>query len=224
MQLLLISSSVVYGYGFLDHPEPEIRRFLDERRRVAFIPFALADHDAYTEKVSDRLGQMGLDVTQVHDANDLKHAEAIFVGGGNTFRLLKTLYERDMLDAIRERVRDGIPYIGSSAGTVIATPTIRTTNDMPIVFPPSFDALSFVEFQINPHYLDADPDSKHKGETREERLREFLEENSAMVIGLREGSMLWVEDGTAILLGTKTARVFRRGDEPVEIEAGSTIA
>jgi len=224
MQLLLISSSVVYGYGFLDHPEPEIRRFLDERRRVAFIPFALADHDAYTEKVSDRLGQMGLDVTQVHDANDLKHAEAIFVGGGNTFRLLKTLYERDMLDAIRERVRDGIPYIGSSAGTVIATPTIRTTNDMPIVFPPSFDALSFVEFQINPHYLDADPGSRHMGETREDRIREFLEENDVAVVGLREGSWLRVEGAGGQIGGAAAARVFRRGRAPEELATGASLA
>jgi dipeptidase E len=216
MRLLLISSSTVHGYGFLDHPEPEIRSFLGDRRRVAFVPFAAHDHAAYTDKVRERLAGMGFDVVSLED---LDRAEAIFVGGGNTFRLLKTLYDRDLLDVIRTRVRGGLPYIGSSAGTVIAAPTMRTTNDMPIVYPPSFDAFGFVPFQINPHYLDADPLSTHKGETREDRIREFHEENETVVVGLREGSVLRVEDGVN-LLGEKTARIFRRGFDPVEAEPG----
>ena len=216
MQLLLISSSVVHGYGFLDHSEPDIRRILEGRRSVAFVPFAQHDHDAYTTRVRQRFGAMGFEVTQVHGKNDLASADAIFVGGGNTFRLLDHLYALDLLDAIRARVKDGIPYIGSSAGTNVAAPTIKTTNDMPIVFPPSFDALGFVPFQINPHYLDPDPGSTHKGETREERLREYLEENDVPVVGLREGSALWGSDGEITLLGGKTARFFRRGEEPEE--------
>ena len=217
MRLLLISSSTVHGYGFLDQPEPEIRAFLGGGKRVAFVPFAAHDHAAYTAKVRERLGRMSLEVVGVED---LDRADAIFVGGGNTFRLLKTLYDRQLLDGIRDRVRQGLPYIGSSAGTVIAAPTMRTTNDMPIVYPPSFDSLGLVSFQINPHYLDADPTSTHKGETREDRIREFHEENAAAVVGLREGSCLRVEDGVITLLGEKTARVFRRGREAVEIEPG----
>ncbi len=217
MRLLLISSSTVHGFGFLDHPEPEIRAFLGDLKRVAFVPFAAHDHAAYMAKVRERLGRMSLEVVSVEE---LDRADAVFVGGGNTFRLLKTLYDHKLLDVIRDRVRGGLPYIGSSAGTVIAAPTMRTTNDMPIVFPPSFDSLGLVPFQINPHYLDADPHSTHKGETREDRIREFHEENAAPVVGLREGSILRVDDGVTTLLGEKTARVFRRGREAVEVGAG----
>jgi dipeptidase E len=217
MRLLLISSSTVHGFGYLDHPEPEMRAFLGERRRVAFVPFALHDHGSYTAKVRERLGKMDLDVVPI---DEIDNADAIFVGGGNTFRLLKTLYERDLLTPIRDRVRADLPYLGSSAGTVITAPTMRTTNDMPIVQPPSFDALGLVTYQINPHYLDPDPQSTHKGETREERIREFHEENETPVVGLREGSILRVENGVTTLLGEKTARVFRRGSEPVEVRPG----
>ena len=220
MRLLLISSSNVHGYGYLDHPEPEIRSFLGSGRRVAFVPFAAHDHATYTAKVRERLGRMELGAVSLAD---LDHADAIFVGGGNTFRLLKTLYERDLLSPIRDRVRAGLPYLGSSAGTVIAAPTIKTTNDMPIVEPPSFDALGLVTFQINPHYLDPDPQSTHRGETREERIRELLEENDTRVVGLREGSILRVENGATALLGNKPARVFRRGHDPVEVDPGNGI-
>src|SRR3954463_4860876 len=179
MRLLLISSSNVHGYGYLDHSEPAMRAFLGDARRVAFVPFAAHDHDAYTVKVRERRARMDLDVIPI---DDLDRADAIFVGGGNTFRLLKTLYERDLLDPIRDRVRAGLPSLGSSAGTVIAAPTMKTTNDMPIVEPQSFDALGLIDFQINPHYLDPDPQSTHRGETREERIREYLEENAGPVV------------------------------------------
>jgi len=218
MRLLLISSSNVHGYGYLDHPAPAMRTFLGDAHRVAFVPFAAHDHDAYTTKVRERLARMDLDVIGI---DDLDRADAIFVGGGNTFRLLKTLYDRDLLATIRERVRAGLPYLGSSAGTVIAAPTMQTTNDMPIVEPPSFAALGLVDFQINPHYLDPDPQSTHRGETREERIREYLEENEGPVIGLREGSIIRVENDVTTLLGEKTARLFRRGQEPIEIEPGA---
>ena len=217
MRLLLISSSNVHGYGYLDHPEPAIRAFLGAGRRVAFVPFALRDHAAYTAKIRERLARMDLEVVST---DHLDAADAIFVGGGNTFRLLKTLYERDLLSPIRDRVRAGLPYLGSSAGTVIAAPTMMTTNDMPVVEPPSFNALALISFQINPHYLDPDPQSTHKGETREERIREFLEENETPVVGLREGSTLRVENDTTTLLGEKTARIFRRGEEAVEAAPG----
>src|SRR5438128_9389358 len=132
MRLLLISSSNVHGYGYLDHPEPEIKRLLGDRKRIAFIPFAMHDHVAYTAKMRERLRAMGFDVVE-----RIEDGEAIFVGGGNTFRLLKTLYERNMIDTVRQRVRSEIPYVGSSAGTVITAPTLKTTNDMPIVWPPT---------------------------------------------------------------------------------------
>jgi dipeptidase E len=220
MRLLLISSSNVEGYGYLDHPEPEIRRLLDGRKGVAFVPFAAHDHAAYTETVRERFGRMGFEIVGV-DA--LEKADAIFVGGGNTFRLLKTLYDRNLLDPIRKRVRAGTPYIGSSAGSVITAPTIRTTNDMPIVEPPSLTALGLVSFQLNCHYLDPEPNSTHKGETRELRIIEFHEENTTPVVGLREGTMLWVQNRSSTLLGLKPARIFRRGQQPLEVEPGTVI-
>ncbi len=220
MRLLLISSSLVHRYGYLDHPEPEIRRFLTGKRAVAFVPFAAHDHAAYTETVRERFGQMGFDVIPIEQ---LDKADALFVGGGNTFRLLKKLYDSNLLDVIRQRVRGGLPYIGSSAGSTIAAPTIRTTNDMPIVEVPSLDSLGLIPFQLNCHYLDPDPNSTHQGETREVRLREFHEENNTPVVGLREGTMLWVENGSVRLLGFKPARIFRRGEEPIEMGPGSLL-
>jgi dipeptidase E len=223
MRLLLISSSLVHGYGYLDHAEPELRRVLAGIRTVAFVPFAQHDHEGYTASVRERLAAMDLDVTQVRDRADIEQAEAMFIGGGNSFRLLTELYERNVLDPIRERVKNGMPYVGSSAGTNVATPSIRTTNDMPIVYPPSFDALALVSFQINPHYLDADRESTHHGETREQRILEFHEENAAPVVGLREGSMLDVLDDQVTLVGSRSARIFRRGQEPFELEPGSRL-
>ncbi len=223
MRLLLISSSNVHGYGYLDQAESEIRRIVAGHRRVAFVPYAIRDRDAYTQKIRERLGAMDLGVVQVHGPNELDSADAVFVGGGNTFRLLNALYERNLIGEIRQRVRAGLPYIGSSAGTNIAAPTIKTTNDMPITQPPSFDSLALVPFQINPHYLDPDPTSTHMGETREDRVREFLEENDTPVVGLREGTMISVESGRTVLLGLRAARIFRRGFEPLEVEPGQAI-
>ena len=220
MRLLLISSTIVHGYGYLEYDASNVRRFLGDRKRVAFIPFAQFDRDANTKRFREAVAPMGYDVTQVQDARDIETADAIYTSGGNTFRLLKTLYDRGLIEVIRKRVRDDVPYIGSSAGTNITAPTIKTTNDMPIVYPPSFEALAFVNFQINPHYLDPDPASTHKGETREERLREYLQENEVPVLGLREGSTLLVEDQQVTLLGEKTARLFRRGAEPEEVGPG----
>jgi dipeptidase E len=187
---------------------------------VAFVPFARHDHQAYTAKISERLQRMGFEVAPV---TDIERADAVFVGGGNTFRLLKTLYDRQLLDEIRRRVWRGLPYIGSSAGSGIAAPTIRTTNDMPIVEPPSLTALGLIPFQLNCHYLDPDPSSTHQGETREERLREFHEEKATPVVGLREGSCLRVDGASATLMGAKPARIFRRGEAPLEVEPGTRI-
>jgi dipeptidase E len=170
---------------------------------------------------------MGYELTSIHTAENpvaaVLETEAVFIGGGNTFRLLKALYDFDLIEAIRNRVSNGMPYIGSSAGSNVAAPTIKTTNDMPIVQPPSFNALGLVSFQINPHYLDPDPNSKHMGETREERIVQFLEENEMPVVGLREGAMLRIENGETILRGSTGARIFRRGIEPLEISPGARV-
>ncbi len=226
-RLLLISNSTLYGSGFLDHAESEIRNFLGPIERLLFVPFAMQDRDGYAEKARERFERMGYSLVSLHAARE-KHqavhaAQAIFIGGGNTFRLLKSLYESDVVSLIRERVEDGMPYMGSSAGSNVAAPTIRTTNDMPIVQPPSFDALGLVTFQINPHYLDPDPNSKHMGETREERLLQYLEENETPVIGLREGAMIHVEAGVTTLKGSTGARIFRQGEEPLEVEPGTIL-
>ena len=226
-RVLLISNSTLFGSGYLDHAETEIRDFLGDAKRVLFIPFALYDRDAYAETARARFEKMGYELTSIHNALDrfqaIAETEAIFTGGGNTFRLLKTLYDQYLLGPIRQRVGEGMPYIGSSAGSNIAGPTIRTTNDMPIVQPPSFDALSLVSFQLNPHYLDPDPNSKHMGETREKRITEFLEENDTPVLALREGAMARNENGVVVLKGSTGARIFRKGLEPVERLPGDRI-
>lgn len=224
-RILLLSTSTVHGGQYLDYAEAELRDFLGGVRRVLFVPFALHDRDAYAGRVRKRFLELGYELDSLHKASRpqeaVAQAESIFIGGGNTFRLLKNLYDHDLLGAIRQAVSRGLPYLGSSAGSNVAAPTIRTTNDMPIVQPPSFDALGLVPFQINPHYLDADPNSTHMGETREERILQFLEENSTPVIGLREGAMLRIENGSCTLRGSSGARIFRRKLPPLEASAGS---
>ncbi|HEU4432588.1 MAG TPA: dipeptidase PepE [Pyrinomonadaceae bacterium] len=226
-RLLLISNSTLFGSGYLDHAAAEIRDFLGDSKRVLFVPFALYDRDAYSVSARDRFKRMGYELTSVHSAVDrfqaVAETEAIFIGGGNTFRLLKTLYDQSLLDPIRQRVAEGMPYIGSSAGSNVAGPTIKTTNDMPIVQPPSFDALGLVSFQINPHYLDPDPNSRHMGETREKRILEFLEENDTPVLGLREGAIARCENGAIVLKGSTGARIFRKGQEPFETLPGDQL-
>jgi dipeptidase E len=220
VRALLISNSTMHGGGYLEHCAATIRDFLGASRRVLFVPYALHDHDGYAAKAASAFAAFGHTLTSVHAAKHspaaLVDADAVFIGGGNTFRLLTALYHYGLLGAIRERALAGMPFIGSSAGTNVATLSIRTTNDMPIVQPPSFAALQLVPFQINPHYLDPDPGSKHMGETREERLRQFHEEHDTPVLGLREGCMLRVEGERAQLLGTTNARLFRRGQPPEE--------
>jgi dipeptidase E len=220
MPILLISNSTVYGREYLDHVADEIIMFLGPSKRVLFFPFALRDQDAYAAKVKARFATLGFAVESAHEAahpeKALEETDAIFVGGGNTFRLLKALQDLDFIEPIRRRVKNGAPYIGSSAGSNVAGPTIRTTNDMPIVQPRSFDSLGLVPFQMNPHYLDPDPNSRHMGETREERIQQYLEENDMPVVGLREGAWLQVDDNSVILKGLTGARIFRRGHAPVE--------
>jgi dipeptidase E len=226
-QLLLISNSTLYGGGYLDHAEKEIRDFVVGRTRVLFVPYAVHERREYTAKAQERFREMGLLLSSIHDVSNLPRAvdeaEVIFVGGGNTFRLLKGLHDHDLLGPIRRKVAAGVPYIGSSAGSIVACPTLKTTKDMPVVQPSSFEALGLVPFQISPHYLDPDPSSTHMGETQEERIMQFLEENKETVIGLREGSILRVQEGAVVLKGPKTARIFRRGEKPLEASSGSNV-
>jgi dipeptidase E len=225
--LLLISNSTLHGMGYLDHAEAEIGNLVESRTRVVFIPFALHDRRAYAEKAQQRFRGMGLVLTSVHDVSNMARAileaEAIFVGGGNTFRLLKALYDFNLLEPIRDSVAAGTPFIGSSAGAIVAGLSLKTTKDRPVVQPPSFQALGLVPFQISPHYLDPDPSSTHMGETQEERILQFLEENEARVVGLREGSMLAAKGDIVELKGPHTARIFRRGENPVEVTPGSDL-
>jgi dipeptidase E len=225
--LLLISSSTVYGRGYLDHAESEIRSMLAGLDRVLFVPFALYDRDAYAAKAKRRFRQMGFVVESVHESltqRAVEEAQAIFIGGGNTFRLLKALYDYDLLKTIHDRVEAGVPFIGSSAGSIVAGPTLKTTKDMPVVQPPSFDALHLVNFQISPHYLDPDPSSTHMGETQEERIMQYLEENDRPVVGLREGTLLRVHHGSIVLRGDSSARIFRRGHRPTEVPPDSDLS
>jgi dipeptidase E len=226
-RLMLLSNSTMHGRGFLDHAADEIKDFLGDVDRLLFVPFALHDRDAYAAKVRARFAELGVDVDSLHDVDDeeeaVENAQAIFIGGGNSFRLLSTLYELKVVEPIRRRVEGGMPYIGSSAGTNMACPTIKTTNDMPIVEPPSFTALNLIPFQINPHYIDPEPDSKHMGETREDRIREFHEMNRVPVLGLREGAWLSVEAPHVELGGAVKARLFQAGKAPEEFEPGASL-
>lgn len=218
--LLLCSSSRVHGSGFLEHCSGAIIQHFERSNQVLFVPYALAEHDKYEALVKSAFDKMGLELKSIHHASDpvaaVNDAEGIFVGGGNSFRLLKRLYDLSLIPAIVGRVQSGMPYMGSSAGTNMACPTIRTSNDMPIVEPQSFVALNLIPFQINPHYLDADPNSTHQGETRAQRLTEFHEENDVPVAALREGSWLQITGSECILKGKTGMVLFGRGLEPQE--------
>jgi dipeptidase E len=228
LQILLVSNSTLHGRGYLDHVEEEIRDILGSARKALFFPYALYDRDGYAAKAAERFAAMGYEMNSAHAAGDpvkaIEDADAIFIGGGNTFRLLKALQDFELIEPIRRRIREGAPYIGSSAGSNVAGPTIRTTKDMPIVEPRSFDALRLVPFQISPHYQDPDPNSKHMGETQEERILQFLEENETPVLGMREGAWVRIENQSVTLGGSNGARIFRRGEKPVEAVTGNEIS
>lgn len=225
-RILAASTSTVYGSGYLEYILDRAVEFLNAEKFL-FIPYARpggATYDEYTESPKKAFAQKNISVKGIHEFDNpkeaIENAKAIFVGGGNTFLLLKTLYELDLMDVLKTVVANGTPYMGSSAGSNLTGLTVGTTNDMPIVYPPSFDALGFLPFNINPHYLDPDPDSTHKGETRETRIKEFHQFNSQAVLGLREGSWLEVQKGEIELKGDPTARLFRQGEEPVELTSG----
>lgn len=231
MRLLLISNSTMAGEAYLDYPKGNIKSFLgDKPVKALFIPYAgvTFSFDAYEEKVKARFNEIGHDIISIHHFDNpveaVKNAEAIVVGGGNTFNLTKMMQENGLIEAIRERVKGGAPYIGWSAGSNMACPTIRTTNDMPIVEPQSFNVLNLIPFQINPHFLDAHPDG-HGGETREDRINEFVELNQDIyVAGLREGCMFLLEEGKLSHIGERSCRVFKYKTEAFELKSGDDFS
>jgi dipeptidase E len=231
MRLLLISNSTNPGEPYLDYPKNNIRDFLGVKRvKGLFIPYAAVTftYEAYEEKVNERFRETGHEVISIHRFADplaaIRTAEAIVVGGGNTWKLLKTIRENRLIDAIREKVNTGTPYIGWSAGSNMACPTIKTTNDMAIVEPDSFIAFNLIPFQINPHYLDANPEG-HAGETREQRIEEFIEENPGIIVaGLREGTMLLREGNKMSLIGKRKMRIFKKGQTPQEMGAEDDLS
>lgn len=221
--LLLLSTSTIHGSTYLGYCEEAVRELFGETSHLIFIPYARPSgisHDEYTEMAERRFGEMGIKVTGIHKysmpSRALNDGDGIFTGGGNTFLLLKQLYANKLVEPIKKRVAEGIPYMGSSAGTNVAGLSIGTTNDMPVVYPPSFKALGLVPFNINPHYLDPDPNSKHMGETRETRIKEFLKFNRQAVVGLREGSWLRRSGYDLTLGGTLKSRIFRMNMDPEE--------
>jgi len=227
--LFLLSNSTVFGMQYLEHALERLKDFLRDERRVLFVPYALADYDGYTAGIQAALAPLGAVVSGVHTFSDprqaVSEARVLYVGGGNSFRLLKTLQQQELLTVVRQRVEVGdLRYIGASAGTNMACPSLRTTNDMPIVQPHSFEAFGLLPFQINPHYLDSDPNSTHQGETRAERIAEFLEENDVPVLGMREGSWMQRNGPVLRLEGIAGARLFRRAAEPQEIPHGTDLS
>ena len=215
------------GEPYLDYPKSEIQKFLGEKPVTAlFIPYAAVtfSFDLYCEKVEERFAEIGHHIVGIHTfknhAKAIREAEAIVVGGGNTWQLVRMLHDQKLMNPIREKIFGGTPYIGWSAGSNVACPTLRTTNDMPIIDPNGFNCTGLIPFQINPHYLDANPEG-HGGETREQRIKEFLEINPDLyVTGLREGTMFKLENKKLELIGNRKCRIFKKGKEPMELAAG----
>ncbi|MCL4151545.1 UNVERIFIED_CONTAM: hypothetical protein GTU68_003749 [Idotea baltica] len=223
--LIIASTSTLHNGDYLDYLLDNLADFFKSADEILFIPYARPSgisHDEYTKKVSKAFSKINKTIVGLHTFEKpieaLKEAKGIFVGGGNTFVLTNQLYKNNLIDVIKTIVNNGTPYLGTSAGSNICGLTIKTTNDMPIIYPPSFNALGFVPFNINPHYLDPDTNSKHMGETRETRIKEFHNFNTHPVIGLREGSWIVVEGHSIILKGTLTARIFEYNKRPYEIE------
>jgi len=230
-RILLLSTSTVHGSGFLEYCTQEIADHFEGCGTILFVPYASPGgltYDEYTDLVACRFAAIDVNVEGIHSQPDpdlaVREAEGLFIGGGNTFLLLRELYRHELLGTIRSIVERGTPYMGSSAGSNVAGLTIGTTNDMPIVHTPSFDALGLVPFNLNPHYLDPDPGSTHMGETRQTRILEFHVQNTEPVIGLREGAWLRVTGPAMQLKGTSGARLFRRDQEPEELAAGSDLS
>ncbi len=229
--MIIASTSTLYGESYLAYLLPELRKHFEKASQLVFVPYARPggiSHEQYTDLVRQAFADFPLEVKGLHEFDSpregIEGADALFIGGGNTFVLLNKLYEESLLPTIREAVLSGTPYLGTSAGSNVTGPSIMTTNDMPIIHPPSLRALDLIPFNINPHYLDPDPDSRHQGESRATRIKEFHAFNPQTVIGLREGSWIEVHGAELRLRGPLTARVFRPGEHAFEIEPGAELS
>jgi dipeptidase E len=228
---LLASTSTLHGQGYLEYLIPEIKVFFSEVEEVIFIPFARPggiSHDGYTKKAAETFKKAGIKLRGIHEFENMEEAitsaKGVFTGGGNTFLLVSELYRNKLMQPLKKSILNGAAYMGTSAGTNIAGLTMQTTNDMPIVYPPSFKTLGIVPFNINPHYLDPDTSSTHKGETRETRIKEFHTINTQPVLGLREGSWLLISDNKVELKGELSARIFKTEKLPFEIDTNSDLS
>jgi dipeptidase E len=229
--LIIASTSTLFGGEYLDYILPELKLFFKDCNTLLFIPFARPSgitHEAYTDKVRAAFAKINIDVKGIHEFENqiiaIQEAEGIFIGGGNTFLLVSQLYAFQLMDVLANAVKMGVPYLGTSAGSNITGLTMQTTNDMPIVYPPSFQTLGLIPFNLNPHYLDPDITLQHNGETRETRIKEFHQFNSIPVLGLREGSWLAVKGDSITLKGNLSARLFRKNQEPEELETASDLS
>ncbi|MDO7171884.1 dipeptidase PepE [Mariniflexile sp. AS56] len=228
--LIIASTSTIHGSGYLEYILDELTVFFKNASSILFIPYARPggiSHEDYTKKAVDAFAKINKTVKGIHEFENpkeaIKNAEAIFVGGGNTFVLTNQLYRNNLIETLQTTIKNGTPYLGTSAGSNICGLTIKTTNDMPIVYPSSFNALALVPFNINPHYLDPDTGSTHMGETRETRIKEFHYYNTPPVIGLREGSWLQVKGDSIILKGTLDARIFEYKKAPYEVKTNTEL-
>lgn len=230
-KLLIASTSTVHGKGYLEYILPELSVFFKGVSEILFIPYARPggiSHEEYTAKAQEGFEKINIKIKGIHEFSNPKeainNAKGIFTGGGNTFLLVKQLYDLKLISTIKNVVENGIPYFGTSAGSNITGLTIQNTNDMPIIYPPSFNTFGFINFNINPHYLDPDPTSKHMGETRETRINEFHTLNSIPVLGLREGSWLEVEGNKVVLKGALNARLFQQQKAPQELPSETNLS
>jgi dipeptidase E len=228
--IIIASTSTVHGSGYLEYIFEALKTLYKETNEIIFIPYARPggiSHDAYTDIAKKAFSKIEKKVKGLHEFENpieaIKSAKGIFIGGGNTFVLVNQLYKHHLLEVISAAVKDGTPYLGTSAGSNICGLTMNTTNDMPIVYPPSFKTLGLVPFNINPHYLDPDTSSKHMGETRETRIKEFHKFNTQPVIGIREGSWIEVADNKINLRGNLQARIFEYNKAPYEIETDTGL-
>ena len=230
MNILLASTSTLFGGNYLEYIKNEITELFSGIDEIIFVPFARPggiSHDDYTAIAFKFFAELNIKVKGLHEFSDMKqavnNAKGFFTGGGNTFLLVKTLHENNLMSLIKQNVEAGKPYLGSSAGSNIGGKNMKTTNDMPIVYPPSFDCMELVPFNLNPHYLDPNPDLKHNGETRETRIKEFLTQNDVKVVGLREGNWIRRIGDKITTEGTELTRIFEKGKEPYEIEPGTSV-
>jgi dipeptidase E len=228
--LIVASTSTVFGGGYLEYLLNTLVDFYAETDEILFIPYARPggiSHDEYTAKASEAFKKIGKKLVGIHTFQNpeaaLKLAKGVFTGGGNTFVLVTQLYQNKLMQPLREAIFNGLPYLGTSAGSNICGLTMQTTNDMPIVYPPSFKTLGVIAFNINPHYLDPVPGSTHMGETRETRIQEFHTQNSIPVVGLREGSWLEIHGEKVLLKGELSARIFEHDKTPYEIESSTIL-